>query len=256
MSQFNDPFAGAPYGDSYSQIKKTSGLAVSSLVLSLIGIIPCCGAITAPIGAILGLIGAVVIKPTSAVKGRGLAMAGLLIGLILTAAQIGGGVWIWNTFVVPVMEGPQQALRAGFAGDMTAFKAEFHGGGATAPDAQAQAFIDSLRSRYGEYQSCELDQSQQRQQTFGEPEAVFPYVLSFADKTVRAEALMIFSDKTKGGFIMRWGSITVIDADHGDLTYPTPPPAAAPGSLVPSEGEQPPPATVIDSNGDPGSNGS
>jgi hypothetical protein len=255
MSQYNDPFA-TQHADPYGTPKKTSGLAVSSLVLSLIGIIPCCGAITAPIGAILGLIGAVVIKPTSAVKGRGLAMTGFVIGLILTIGQALMFGWVWTNIGAPVMQGPDAALKAGFAGNVGGFKSAMYGSPASAPDAEAQAFIDTLRARYGEYQSLEM-RGQQGSQQPGQTTGVFLYQLTFANGTVMCETEITFADPPQtDGFVMKPSQITVIDASQGDLSYPAGPPAGAPRTPVPSDGEQPPPATDVDTNGDPGSNGS
>jgi Na+/proline symporter len=64
-----------------------SGLAVASLVCSLVGLIPCFWLIQIPalLGAIFGIIG---LKQTKSGErgGRGLAMAGMIIGIILVVA--------------------------------------------------------------------------------------------------------------------------------------------------------------------------
>jgi Na+/proline symporter len=71
-----------------------SGMAVASMVLSLVGIIPCFFALQIPglLGVIFGFVG---LKQTKdgARKGRGMAIAGLVIGIILLV--ICAAVWIY-----------------------------------------------------------------------------------------------------------------------------------------------------------------
>jgi hypothetical protein len=222
MTQYQDPFA-QPYMDPTMKPKKTSGLAITALVFSLLGIIPCCGAVTAPIGALLGLIGAAILGPNAAKKGRGMSIAAFIIGLILIAAQIAVGRWGYNTMWKPVVDGPAAALTAASSGHVTAFKSHFHGDGASAPDAEAQTFLDELSRRYGAFVRCHLDEAAMKgqQPPFGQPQVTFPYQIEFQNKTVSAEAEMIFSDPARGGFVMKWGFITIFDPDLGDLTYPS-----------------------------------
>jgi len=87
----NDPYGqqpqnpyGPPGGDSgFNQPAKTDGVSIASLVLSLI----CC----APVGLILGFVG---IKRTKGGqrKGRGLAITGVVLGLIGLLAWVGIGI--------------------------------------------------------------------------------------------------------------------------------------------------------------------
>ena len=71
-----------------------SGMAIASMVLSLVGIIPCFWALQIPglLGVIFGFVG---LKQTkdNARKGRGMAIAGLVIGIILVI--IFAAVWIY-----------------------------------------------------------------------------------------------------------------------------------------------------------------
>jgi hypothetical protein len=193
---------------------KRSGLAITALVLSLIGI-PCCG-ITAPFGVLLGLIGLVAISPPK--KGKGMCLSAIIIGMIMTA------LWAWLiVFVVrvsmPIIEGPRAPLEQGFAGNIAAFKAEFTGAGATAADDEAEAFIDQLRSRYGEFQSIQMDPGSKRQPQWGQPEVPGDYVIDFSNaQNVPVVATYVMADNQ--GFVQKWRSITVVDQSLGDLTYP------------------------------------
>lgn len=61
---------------------KTSGLAIASLVVALVGIIPCVGI---PLGAtaiLLGALGLRSLRKKPGLKGRGLALAGLITGIV------------------------------------------------------------------------------------------------------------------------------------------------------------------------------
>jgi hypothetical protein len=218
---------------------KRSGLAVTALVLSLIGIIPVCGAITAPIGVILGLIGLVTISPPR--KGKGMCVAAILLGVIFTALQVWAGIMIVRKFAIPVIEGPRTALAQGFAGNISDFKAEFTGAGATASDAEARAFIEQLRARYGEFQSSAMDQSgPQPQPGSNQPEQTMKYILNFSNRQgVDAEATLVFADQKTGALVWKWSEIKVIDSTQGDLTYPTPlsAPPAIPSATAPADAD-------------------
>lgn len=71
-----------------------SGMAVASLVCSLVGVIPCFWfvQIMGLLGTIFGFVGLKQTKDGSR-GGRGLAVAGTIIGIVLVLACI--GFWIW-----------------------------------------------------------------------------------------------------------------------------------------------------------------
>ncbi len=218
MSQFpGNPYAS--YGEE-PQVKKTSGVAITALVFSILGIIPCCGAITAPIGVLLGLIGVATLGANATKKGRGLAVSAVVVGIILTTVQIVVLVVGYNTFIKPVTEGPKSALASGYSGDTAAFKAHFEGAGAKASDAEAKLFIETLRSRYGEFVSVRFDDSRRQPVQTGQPEVEFPYAFTFKGKVVAANAQYIFADPNGGGFVFKWGYIEVLDPDLGNVRYP------------------------------------
>lgn len=79
--------------------QKTNGLSVASLVLSLVGIIPCFWGLQVPglLGVIFGFIGRNQIKRSNGTqKGAGLALAGLIVGLVLLA--ICAALWAYIAF--------------------------------------------------------------------------------------------------------------------------------------------------------------
>lgn len=227
MTQYHqEQYYGQPGEDPYQQSPKTSGMAITALVLSLIGFVPCCGILTAPVGVVLGLIGVVRIGGNSMMKGKGLCVAAILLGTILTAAQIGIGYWGWG-WIRPVFEGPKEAMTAASNGDIAGFKNHFLGAGATAPDAQAREFIETLEDRYGTFREVALDD------TGGGPQPTQPgaadfnvqYDFVFANETVQGEAVYVIADQQSGQVVRKWESITIFDSERGDLTYP---PSAAP----------------------------
>ena len=74
--------------------KTNSGMAVAALVLSLVGLIPCFWGLQIPglLGTIFGFIG---LKQTknNARKGRGMAVAGFVIGVVLLL--VAAALWLY-----------------------------------------------------------------------------------------------------------------------------------------------------------------
>jgi hypothetical protein len=240
MSQFQIPGApSVPPDQPAFESGKTSGLAISSLICSLI----CCLPFTTIPGILLGAVALVSIGKNPALKGRGLAFTGIVLGVLFTIGQVVIYPVAWKfikTSMEAVAAGPRDALTAGFAGDVAGFKAEFYGSGANATDAEAQAFIDELRDRYGAYIGTRFnEQAGGPQPGFGQTSAPFPYVVEFENATVDAETEIVFSDPQRGGFIMKIGSITVFDDDLGDLTYPTPEGGTTGGEAQPAPAMEP-----------------
>jgi len=195
---------------------KTSGLAVTSLIFSLI----LCCPLTTVIGPLLGLGALLQIGRNPALKGRGLAFAAIIMGVAFSIAQGIGMYQGYKAFILPVAEGPRVVFETGFANDPTGFRAEFFGAGAAGSDAEVQAFIDELRQRYGEFVSLRFDDANSPQPAFGQPSAPFPYEITFENATVSVEAELVFVDEATGAFVMKWGSIIIFDPDLGNLTYP------------------------------------
>jgi len=223
-TMMNQPMMGEP--------PRRSGLAITALVFSILGIIPCCGAILAPVGVLLGLIGLVAIKPP--VRGKGMALSAIIVGVIFASIQIAGGVWGYRKFVQPIMEGPRTALQEGFAGNIAGFKSRFTGDGASVPDAEAAAFIEQLRSRYGEFQGIrEGSRGTSRQPQMGDAEIPVPFLFDFSKETgVRGEAVFVFATQPPNQqLVLKWGSIHIVDPVNGDLVYPA---SAAQPSMSPA----------------------
>ena len=229
MTQFNAPFDA---GESVEP--RTSRLAIASLACSLI----CCVPVTTIPGILLGVGAMLSISNNQALRGKGLAVAGILLGVIFTAGQAyvyPPAIKFVRDSMEMVMGGPNNALVDGFAGDPAAFKSHFYGKGLNASDAEAQAFIDTLRSRYGEYTDCIFDQRNQPSSSFGQPKTTFAYDLTFENATVKAEAQIIWMDERTQDMVYKFGWVKILDPDLGDLTYPGGPsqPSTGPGEGAP-----------------------
>jgi hypothetical protein len=240
MSQYESN----PYASSQSQPpalganRRTSGLAVTALVLGIIGLVPCLGVCLAPLGLLLGIIAAAITGPTAPKKGRGLAIAAVIISVL----GVGKEVYIWTSahgfgtrileffggYATFVHDGPGPALTAGSSGDTAAFLASFEDD--TISDARATLFLNELNRRYGTFQSAQFDQNQQQTQT-GQPRVPFKYKLQFANQTVDCETELVFADESaqtfSDAFIKKIGYIKIIDPTNGDITFPEDYPAAS-----------------------------
>jgi len=89
--QWGTPYApyGAAPGSPYVAAKQTNGLAIASLACSAGGIIPFFFGVPCVVGIILGFVSLGQIKKTDGVQqGRGLAIAGIIIGFSLIAIFI------------------------------------------------------------------------------------------------------------------------------------------------------------------------
>jgi Domain of unknown function (DUF4190) len=92
----------APPGRAASTVQRTSRLAIASLVCSLLSLITCVGWLP---GIICGHLAKSRIRRNPALKGSGLATAGLLIGYLLLASEAGTtAVYVWR-FSIAVKQG-------------------------------------------------------------------------------------------------------------------------------------------------------
>ena len=91
---FQTPPGYQAYSGQPMQNNSNSGMAIASLVLSLVGIIPCFWGFQIPglLGMIFGFVGLSQTKD-NARRGRGMAIAGLVIGIILVLIAV--AVWVY-----------------------------------------------------------------------------------------------------------------------------------------------------------------
>ncbi len=230
MSQYPGAYDESSFAPSMTETPRTSGIAIAALICSLVF---CCP-LTTILGIVLGAVAIVMIGNNPMQRGKGMALTAIVLGVLFTAGQFVTWRWYQQNVVEPIIRGPEPALRAGFAGDISGFRASFHSSaGATASNAEAQAFIEELRNRYGEFQSARLDQASMSGTPMGQTVLTLPYQLIFDRAQVNAEAEILMADPQTGTLSVKPTYLTVLDPRLGDLTYP-PSSTAAPPSPSPS----------------------
>ncbi|MCL4210550.1 MAG: hypothetical protein KJZ68_07785 [Phycisphaerales bacterium] len=207
---------------------RVSGLAIGSLICSLIF---CCPATTV-IGPLLGLMAFLSIsaRPMER-RGKGLAVAGILIGVLATTGQVMLTLWMINEAEKTdqyLRNAPGTMLTAGYAGDVTTFRADAAGSLAAVTDDEIKTFFEELRTRYGDFVSATYDEEAYFNSITGvqdliNPVQQHPFKLRFSGGEVTAEFGIAKSDPRTGR--MYWGmvrvvNITIRDPDRGDITLP------------------------------------
>jgi hypothetical protein len=221
MSQFESPFNEVNLPGQSDVPPRTSGLAIVALISSLVF---CCP-VTTLLGPVLGLIALVTIKPERNERGKGLAIAAILIGVVLTI------LWIYSIVLVAgvfrdyleyMQETPQHVIERGYAGDYDAFRSEFLGSGARASDAEIQQFLTELTSRYGQFVSIEMheDALEHMDQRAGQPTLTVPFTIEFTNATREAEIEFYIADPDTGGLTKAIRSIVIFDQQLGDIEFP------------------------------------
>lgn len=92
------PYAvGSPYGG-YQTVPQTNGLAIASLVVSIAGLVVCCG-LPGVVGAIMGHVARKQIKEQPNQTGEGMALAGIIVGWASFGLIVIGTI-LWVVLVI------------------------------------------------------------------------------------------------------------------------------------------------------------
>ena len=193
---------------------RVSGWAMASLACSAGVLCP----LLSVVGAMLGVRALVEIKAHPSRRGRRMALAGVWIGVAATLVWIVFIIW-WNANVRHLLKrGPEDALRAAYASDFTAFRQQFTGPGAIAGDQEIRAFIETLTQRHGGFiESVQDDMVSPPKQT-GERSVTIPMRYVFESGTARGEAQVLLFARVLAAKLQ---SITIKD-EHGVLVFPAP----------------------------------
>jgi glycosyltransferase involved in cell wall biosynthesis len=156
MSQ--NPYGGEQFGDfAGDEPQRTSALAIGSLVCSLI----CCLPVVPLLGAGLGVGALIGIGGSNGrVGGKGLAVAGIIIGVLMSIAQATVGVMGvqgLNFFSQMVFGSANQFMTQVEAGDYDAARGSFAGNVAAFTDEQFEAFRDGYQGVYGSFVEIPTD---------------------------------------------------------------------------------------------------
>jgi len=146
-----NPYSGGGYeAEIYAEPERTSLAAIFSLVCSLI----CCLPGIPMLGAVLGIFGLIGIgRSNGRVGGRGLAITGIVLGLLFTAGQIGiaiGGSQFGRLFATKIAGPGAQSIVAMQNDDFDTARSFLVGAAATMSDEEMTAFRESYRSSSGE----------------------------------------------------------------------------------------------------------
>lgn len=196
-----------------------SGWAVASLLSSL----TLCPVATI-LAPALGIKALIDIRNSNRLTGRAIAIAGIVIGTLITAAWIAGGVWAHINIRQEIIEGPIDELRAGLANDLDGFRAGFHGPATQTSDIEIMRFLATLSRRYGDLREIRIDESRQADTLPHESgRSWVPYQFVFDRDIIDAEVeFILFSDDQTGILpVAKFGRIRMYDPDRGDFTFPT-----------------------------------
>jgi hypothetical protein len=194
-------------------------MATASLICSLI---LCCPIVTL-VGVILGIVALLKIRG-SAMSGRGLAWAGIIIGILTTtlttlfmiiAINIGLGV------LEQTPESVTTAIKAGITGDIEKFRMEFTHDAVAASDDEITSFLETITTRYGVFDKAVIDMAtmQAGQQPSGdEPE--LPIQLVFETKTISAIAVFTVAKGTDSLIDVQIQCLLIRDPENGDVAFP------------------------------------
>ena len=128
--------------------QRWSPLALVSLVLS---VLPLGSVLAPPIGvaALLQLRG----RPD--LRGRGLAWAGIAVGVVASSLMVGGAWMTWKEFE-RLTGRPGAALAAAWAGDAPTFRAQMSAPGNEATTEALRGWTAPLLERLGEFRGCRM----------------------------------------------------------------------------------------------------
>lgn len=149
-----NPYSGGGYGaEIYAEPERTSIAAVLSLISSLI----CCIPGLPVLGVVLGAFGLIGIgRSNGRVGGRGLAIAGIVLGLLFTAGQLGialGGRSIVKMFLNQIAVNGSEVLLDVQGGDFAGARSKVAGNLSTASDETLIAFREAYKAEMGEFVS-------------------------------------------------------------------------------------------------------
>jgi hypothetical protein len=198
---------------SFEREPRTSGLAVASLVSSLVF---CCPLVTV-FGPILGIayFAAAAGKPW--LRGRGLAIAGIVVGTLATAVAA-LGLWAMVSMFFRAMELPGEAIAKIEQGDEAGVRELFMPGSIPSGSREIEAFAAELDARYGAFVSATVDQMAPPPVGGPEQAIVVPMLLTFERGTVSAICELAPSQT---GFELQLRSIEIVDPELGNLRLPS-----------------------------------
>ena len=222
--------------DEESVIQQRSGLAVASLVCSLI----ICCPITTILGPLLGVIALIRMKSKPHLSGKGFAWSGIVVGVIVTILWVIAFILIARLatgFLEQTRRVSTETIQAGYDGDYETFREHLTRSAAQVTDAEIKTFIELLETRFGKFDSAFFnmeEQNQEIQQT--SREAPIPIRFIFETKDTTGYIMFEFIPGTDFDYEMQIGCIKIRDTKNGDIIFPTDS-ICAPVKVAPSDSD-------------------
>lgn len=234
-----NPYASPDEREGFEQPPQTSKLAIASLVC---GLVFCCP-VTTLLAPLLGIAHFVAAAGKPWVRGAGLAIGGILLGLVMSA---GWGFVAWSTYKLfdQAMRLPQAAFAALSASDVAEFRSMWQGlAEGSEGDAQITAFRQDLEARYGAFESMRIDEQGQQPPPAGSQAFTLPFIATFAGTdgaSVEVPVIVTFMP-SQVALELKLVLVEFLDADRGDLVFPGPdgaPELAAPRESSDADGAE------------------
>ncbi len=155
-----------------------SAMAVTSLVFGLLFCVPGAGLL----GTIFGLIGIAGTGANGARRGRGIAVSGTVLSVLLLIGQIIVLAWMIGQIMF-FITGPQDVMKAAAAGDRAVLD-KFFFADEVPSDAEVVAFIDAVTAEAGDFQGAMLSDNAQPPMSPAAGDAMkVPFTFQFAKGT-------------------------------------------------------------------------
>jgi hypothetical protein len=206
---------------------RVSKLAIAALVCSLLF----CLVIPPVIGVILGLWALVALTGKPNVRGRGIAIAAVVLGLCFTTGLVIFGSWgLREAFEFRdfVRDRPTEIFTAGANGDYATFRAGFTEAGAGASDAEVQDFFTELTRRYGTFVSLHaIDPGRIQTPDPDQPYMGMDYEGKFSNGTAPMYVEFAYIE-TRGDSVVKVKKLNFVDLrdrNQESLRFPPLPPA-------------------------------
>ena len=202
-----NPYADDGGYDDLAGPERTSALAVLSLILSLVCCIPGLGILGAGlgVGAMIGIGGS-----RGRVGGKGLAIAGIIVGILVSVAWIGGYVFFQAT-MGQILSRTGAIAEALDTGDYGSFRTMTLSPASELSDEDYDAFVAEYQSQLGSYDAV--------------PESVFEWIGNFGDPTIgqamQGLALPPGALPLTAYFDNRTTAVILVPAAGGDPSIPT-----------------------------------
>ena len=157
-------------------------------------------------------------------KGKGFAIAGIVIGLIATVLWVVASSYL-STFVFDFREKSTQVtanvIQSGTDGEYDSCRSSFSSEYSDLSDGDIKSFADELQTRYGKFDSVILSLEQQSQELQStQSEAVIPVQLVFETTDIYAETMLQVVPQSQFEFEFKLMCIKIFDSKNGDLVFP------------------------------------